>query len=80
MKAERDQNKFELWRNELRTVSYFVIKSAMGDTNHISSPRDLYRLHIDEQFEEMEEEKFKSVQFDKEFAQFADEFLKKNPN
>jgi hypothetical protein len=77
MKTEKDANKFDLIKNELRTVSYYILKSSMSDTAHIDTPRDLYPLHIDEQFEEIEKEKFKNVQYDEEFSNFAEQFLKK---
>ncbi len=49
----------------------------MGDTSHIDSPRDLYRLQMDEVYEKQEEEKYKNIQMDEDFNKWTENYLSK---
>jgi hypothetical protein len=42
--SEIEQYKQEFLQSELRNISFFIIKSSMGDTKHVKVPKDLYKL------------------------------------
>jgi hypothetical protein len=71
-----DTNHYDFFRHEFRTQNYFIIKSSMSETNHIQSPSDLYRLDIDKIIEDRQQQKMKSVKYDKDFESWANDYLK----
>ena len=56
MKKEIDESKFLFWQNELRTVNYFTIKSAFGETERIHTPKDLYKIGDENEYTDDQKE------------------------
>ncbi|HYG03016.1 MAG TPA: hypothetical protein VD927_11270 [Chryseosolibacter sp.] len=44
MKNTIDDSYISLLQNELRNISFFVVKSSMANTKKIKQPKDLYKL------------------------------------
>jgi len=46
-KYQYDSDRFDFFRNELRTANYFSVISSMNEFKGINSPVDLYKIPSD---------------------------------